>query len=201
MAAYKPIGNRSDIEAVLGCRTLRWFDHPQGGTLPLNFRLQTGDGTNLYDLSGQSIWVDVDGLMKTTVATCSQDADVTFGEGASVLRGQSDTPDTRLHLRFHPAINAVGTFVTGQRREGGDYEIDFKVTFNDGSTDTPFANAPTGTMSSKRDTAPFVGVVAGVDNPITDMYCSIRITGPAAPARMDVLISDLYFVPNKTSNP
>ena len=45
------------------------------------------------------------------------------------------------------------------------------------------------------------GAVAGADNPIADMYCSIRIVGPAVATRTDVLISDLYFVPTNTSNP
>lgn len=201
MADYSSVDKRSYIEALPECRTLRWYDHPQAGRLTLNFHLTTGDETNLYDLPGQSIVVDVAALRNTTVGTCSQDVDVNFSEGASVLRGESDTPDTLVHLSFNPPVKAVGTFVTGQRREGGEYEIDFKVAFKDGSTCAPFVNAPTGIMSSKRDTAPFVGAVAGADNPIADMYCSIRIVGPAVATRTDVLISDLYFVPTNTSNP
>ena len=199
MAAPKALSRKSDIEKLRGVQILRWYDHPlsPGQPLPSGSRLEEWDSTNVYRLSGQTIGVDVADVA-ATVFTCERnDADVNFSEGASVLNCEADPLVNLVHLRFNPPVKAVGTHVTGHWTDGRKYKVSFIVVLADGSKHTPFLDAPEGTFSSRRDTAPFVGALASPSNPIAELYCDIFPTGTLdVDSEADVAISDLYYVPN-----
>lgn len=199
MAAPKALTKQSEIESLRGVKILRWYEHPlsPGQLLPSGSRLDEWDSTNIYRLPGQTIGVEVADVA-ATVFTCERnDADVNFSEGASVLNCEADPLVNLVHLRFNPPLKAVGTHVTGHWTDGRKYKVSFIVVLEDGSKHTPFVNAPEGTFSSRRDTAPFVGAQASADNPITELYCDILLTGTRdIDTEADVAISDLYYVPN-----
>ncbi|MEX5217244.1 MAG: hypothetical protein AB7G68_11925 [Nitrospiraceae bacterium] len=206
MAPCNELKTQPDIEALPGCRTLRWYDNPlqPGKRFRSRKQLRDWDGTNVYRLpEDQNIGVDVDEV-EVTIRTCTRDdMDVNFSEGASVLKCKADDPLVNIvHLQFNPPVKAVGASVTGNWKDGREYMVALTLVLKDGSKCTPFATAPTGKFSSQRGTAPFVGAEAtDGNNPIAEMYCDIYLADQLIDDQADVLISDLYFVPNNTSNP
>ncbi len=198
MASPEALTTKAEIERLRGFQILRWYDHPlsPGQPLPSGSRLEEWDSTNLYRMPGQTIGVDV-AEVSATVYTCTRnDADMNFIEGASVLNCEADPLVNLIHLQFNPPLKAVGTHVTGHWTDGREYKVSFTVVLADGSKHTPFADAPQGTFSSQRDTAPFVGAQASANNPIVEMFCDIFPTGTRdVDTEADVAISDLYFVP------
>ncbi len=205
MGGCRPLKGQSDIEALPGCRPLRWYEHPELGRVPSGMELTEWDGSNLYRFTNgqhtQTVGVDV-GDVTAKVYTCTRnDMDVNFREGGSVLRCQADPLANVVHLRFNPPVRAVGTHVTGNWKDGREYMVAFTLGLQDGTKSTPYAIAPRGKFSSQRSTAPFVGAQADADNLITEMYCDIYLTDCLIDDQADVLISDVYFVPNNTGKP
>ena len=199
MASPEALSTKAAIEKIPGCQILRWYDHPlsPGQPLPSGSRLEEWDFTNLYRMPGQTIGVDVAEITAEVFSCTRNDADMNFSEGASVLNCEADPLVNLVHLRFNPPLKAVGTHVTGHRTDGRTYKVSFIVVLADGSKHTPFADAPQGTFSPQRDTAPFVGAAASVNNPIVEMYGDIYPTGSRdVDSEANVAISDLYFVPN-----
>lgn len=205
MAGCTPLARQSEIRALSGCRAIRWFDHPQGGRVPSGLELTDWDGTNLYRLSDgqrvQTVGVDVSQVTARVYSCTRNDMDVNLEEGVSVLRCEADPLANVVHLRFNPPVKAVGTHVTGNWKDGRAYMVAFTLVLKDGTKSTPFAKAPTGNFSCNRGSAPFVGAEADAGNPISEMYCDIYLADRLIDDQADVLIGDLYFVPNQTSNP
>lgn len=199
MGDSQEIRRKQDIQQLPGCRLLKWFDHPlsPGQPLPSGMPLEEWDGTNIYSLKGQSIGIDL-AEIKAKVYRCSRDDfDGSFSEGSSVLNFEADPLVNLVHLRFNPPVLAIGTHVAGAKRDGRGYKVSFILLLADGKKWTPFAAPQTGTFSSNRDTAPFVGAKADAANPIVEMYCDMYPTGNRdEDTEADVAIGDLYFVPS-----
>ncbi|THI85096.1 MAG: hypothetical protein CAF41_012730 [Nitrospira sp. CG24A] len=202
MAGTKVIGTKEAMQAIRNCRVLRWDEHPlfPGAPLRPGRPLREWDGSNVYTIDDQSIGVDI-AEIEAKVYRCGEDdldLDLSFSEGASVLNFTADPLVNLVHLRFNPPVKAVGTHITGPKRDGGKYKVSCIVILDDGSKDTPFSEAPQGKFSSDRNTAPFVGIQVVGSKRIVELYCDILPTGTRdVDSEADVAISDLYFVPDE----